>query len=198
MDIGLEFDRTAGACAAIFSDKMHDYGATWAVFRLPSLIDQIWIKILRVRTLEETGVSQVGEGRADEFAGIFNYCVIALMRRRAGASLPCPDEIVLSPELAGQITPERALEAYRAETDALRALMLKKNADYGGAWRSMDLRSITDQIIVKLMRIRHILDNGERLLASEDIGSQLSDIANYSVFALLRLRGGADTEAHNA
>ncbi len=190
LDIGHEFDRVSSLCEAIFSDKMRDYGATWAVFRLPSLIDQMWIKILRVRTLEETGVSQVGEGRDAEFAGIFNYCVIALIRRRAGAGLPSPDELVLSPQSVAEITPKDALEAFRTEAALLRSLMLKKNADYGDAWRSMDLRSITDQIIVKLLRIKHILGNNERLLVSEDINSQLSDIANYAVFALLRLDGG--------
>ena len=37
-----------------------------------------------------------------------------------------------------------------------RALMLRKNHDYGESWREMRPASITDQILVKVLRIRRL------------------------------------------
>lgn len=53
----------------------------------------------------------------------------------------------------------------------------------------MHIHSITDQIIVKIFRIKNIISNKGRLIASEGIDAQISDIINYSVFGLLKLRG---------
>ena len=66
-------------------------------------------------------------------------------------------------------------------------LLIKKNHDYGEAWRDMKITSITDQIFVKLFRCKKILENG-KLEVSEGLEAQFSDIINYAVFALIKLR----------
>ena len=54
-------------------------------------------------------------------------------------------------------------------------------------WRGMQQSSITDQIIIKLSRIKKIAKNNGTLLVSENIDAQLFDIINYAVFGLIRL-----------
>ena len=66
-------------------------------------------------------------------------------------------------------------------------LMEKKNHDYGEAWRDMRVSSLTDMILMKLLRIKQIEDNGGKTIASEGIESNYFDILNYSIFALIHL-----------
>jgi hypothetical protein len=65
--------------------------------------------------------------------------------------------------------------------------MLNKNHDYGEAWRDMRISSFTDLILMRIMRIRQIEDNRGNTLVSEGIDSNLYDIINYSIFALIKL-----------
>ena len=76
---------------------------------------------------------------------------------------------------------------YGIRNDVVKALMERKNHDYGAAWTEMHLHSITDQIIVKLFRMKNIISTGGKLLASEGLDAQISDIINYSIFALLKM-----------
>ena len=66
-------------------------------------------------------------------------------------------------------------------------LMLRKNHDYGEAWRMMRIQSITDLILMKIYRIKQIEDNGGKTTVSEGISSGYFDIINYAVFALIKL-----------
>lgn len=66
-------------------------------------------------------------------------------------------------------------------------LMLKKNHDYGEAWREMRISSYTDLIITKIYRVKQIEDNQGKVSVSEGIIANYQDIVNYSVFALIRL-----------
>ena len=71
-----------------------------------------------------------------------------------------------------------------------RALMLRKNHDYGESWREMRPASITDQILVKVLRIRRLEElekKGEEAMVAEGIESEYVDILNYAVFGMLRL-----------
>ena len=67
-------------CKDIFEKKTKDYGTAWRILRTSSLTDQIFIKANRIRTIQETGESKVGEGIEPEFIGIVNYCVMALIQ----------------------------------------------------------------------------------------------------------------------
>ena len=66
-------------------------------------------------------------------------------------------------------------------------LMLKKNHDYGEAWRNMRLSSLTDIILMKLMRIKQIEDNRGKTFVSEGVDANYYDIINYAVFALIKM-----------
>lgn len=66
-------------------------------------------------------------------------------------------------------------------------VMQKKNHDYGEAWRSMRVSSITDLILMKIFRLKQIEDNAGKLLASEGVEANYIDMLNYAVFSLIRL-----------
>ena len=68
--------------------------------------------------------------------------------------------------------------------------MADKNHDYGEAWRSMSQESFADLILAKVLRIRQILANDGVTVASEGVGSNLLDIFNYSLFALILIAEG--------
>lgn len=71
-----------------------------------------------------------------------------------------------------------------------RALMLRKNHDYGESWRHMRPASITDQILVKVLRIRRLEElsaAGVAPMVAEGIEAEYIDILNYAVFGVLRL-----------
>lgn len=81
----------------------------------------------------------------------------------------------------------RLPSAYDAIVKETRHLLLQKNQDYGEAWKEMLITSLTDMIIVKLMRLRQLLAAPEKQADSEAV-SNLQDIFNYAVFALVKLK----------
>ena len=66
-------------------------------------------------------------------------------------------------------------------------LLQNKNHDYGEAWRGMRVTSITDIILMKLLRVKQIEDNKGQTLASEGVKANYQDMLNYAVFALIKL-----------
>lgn len=186
-----EYDGIIDKCYALFCDKLKDYGPTWLFFRDSSLVDQLWIKAKRIAVLEENNDDAlVDEGRESEYIGIINYSVIMLFRILYPDEFPSHNEILTDPELEEDFSAERAQEIYKQITNRVKKLMLEKNHDYGDAWRGMLQSSITDQIIIKLSRIKKIMKNSGVLLVSENIDAQLFDIINYSVFGLIKLGYG--------
>ena len=65
--------------------------------------------------------------------------------------------------------------------------MLRKNHDYGEAWRGMRVSSYTDLILTKLQRVKEIENLGGATLVSEGIDSNYMDIINYAMFGLIKL-----------
>ncbi|WP_100339452.1 DUF1599 domain-containing protein [Mucilaginibacter auburnensis] len=155
--------------------KTHDYGTAWRILRPASITDQIFIKAQRIRTLEEKKVSKVDEGITSEYIGIVNYCIIAMMQLECGPETP----VELAPEDVSVLFDEKALET--------KELMFAKNHDYGEAWRDMRVSSLTDLILMKILRVKQIEDNKGLTLASEGIKANYQDMLNYSVFALIKL-----------
>jgi hypothetical protein len=66
--------------------------------------------------------------------------------------------------------------------------MENKNHDYGEAWRKMRVSSLTDLILMKLLRVKQIEDNKGETIISEGVGANYMDIINYAVFALIRMK----------
>ncbi len=152
---------------------MQDYGPTWRIFRISSIVDQLFIKAKRIRNIQVTGENKVKDSVEGEFAAIYNYSIMALIQ----LDLNITDE--------PDISIERAMELYDAKSQEIKMLMEAKNHDYGEAWRDMKISSMTDFILVKIFRIKQILNNKGETLVSEGVDSNIMDIANYAIFALI-------------
>ena len=170
-----QYDSVINVCRDLFYKKMKDYGSAWRILRLASLTDQIFIKAQRTRGLQKNSVRKIDEGQSDEFIGIINYSIMALIQLDKG--------VVEEPDL----DLDESLVLYNQITENTKNLMLDKNHDYGEAWRDMRVSSLTDLIIQKLLRIKQIEDNAGKTLVSEGIDANYSDIINYAVFALIHL-----------
>lgn len=169
-----QYNTEIGKCRELFEKKNTDYGDSWRILRPKSVTDQIMIKALRIRSLEEKGVSKVGEGIEDEFIGIYNYGIIGLMQLKYDGKT----------EAMGV---SEIMAMYDHELEETRSLMLKKNHDYGEAWREMRVSSFTDLILMKISRTKQIEDNAGNTLVSEGIDANYQDMMNYSIFALITL-----------
>ncbi len=172
---GEQFTKVIDISRQIFIKKTVDYGTAWRILRPSSLTDQIFIKAQRIRTIQETGENRVGECVEDEFVAIINYCVMAIVQVREIEL----SELELVPELATDLYDKYVKEAYD--------LMMKKNHDYGEAWRDMRVSSLTDLILMKILRVKQIENNNGATLISEGIDANYFDMLNYAVFALIHL-----------
>jgi Nucleotide modification associated domain 1 len=168
-----QFDQFTHASRDIFLKKAKDYGTAWRVLRTISIVDQIFIKAQRIRTIQEKGEQKVSDGIAAEFKGIINYAVIGMIQLDLPAD--APEEMNID---------EVAL-LYDKYINMAKSLMQDKNHDYGEAWRSMSQESFVDLILMKLQRIRQILTNEGKTIMSEGIDANYLDIINYAVFALI-------------
>jgi hypothetical protein len=163
------------ACREVFLRKNSDYGASWRLFRPESITDQLFIKAQRIRNIESSGINLIGDDVKGEFGGIVNYGIIALI------------QLLLIAEKKEEVDAEEILSLYDKVSADIRDLMLKKNTDYGEAWREMRVSSFTDMILVKIARIKQIEDNQGITIASEGVEGNYHDIVNYAIFALIRL-----------
>ena len=176
-----EFQDVVARCRDLFIKKTTDYGTAWRILRPSSITDQLYIKALRIRSIEEKGAQRVADSVESEFVGLVNYCVLALIQLldlRADAPL--------------ELSPAEVSRWYDHEIQENIRLLQAKNHDYDEAWRLMRVSSMTDLILQKLLRIKQIEDNAGKTLVSEGLEANYRDIINYAVFALIRL-----TEAKN-
>jgi hypothetical protein len=168
------FDEIMAQCRVLFENKTRDYGTAWRILRPHSLTDQIYIKAARIRSIEEKGTQKVADHVSEEYIGMINYCIMALIQLESAA------------DLQQELPLEEALALYDKQRDITRTLLLDKNHDYGEAWRDMRVSSFTDLILMKLLRIKQIEDNAGKTIVSEGTDAGYRDIINYSVFALIK------------
>jgi hypothetical protein len=171
----LEYDSVIAVCKSLFLKKTKDYGTAWRILRLSSITDQLFIKAQRIRTLEEKQVSKVGEDISSEYIGIVNYCIIAMMQMELTAEGP------------NELNVDLVETLFENHVNTTKELMFAKNHDYGEAWRDMRISSLTDLILMKILRVKQIEDNLGQTLASEGIQANYQDMLNYAVFALIKL-----------
>ena len=183
-----KFDKIFDYCFNLFKSKNGDYGPTWLLYRYQSLNDEIWRKAKRIRTLEEHKDNAcIPEGRDVEYVGIINYCIMFLIRLQDIKGIPSVDKITDGASNIENIDEGILYAAYQNNVSEIKALLIKKNTDYGDAWKSMSIVSMTDQVIIRVYRIRKILSNNGRCAVSEGISAQLNDIINYCIFALIKM-----------
>ena len=174
-DTALLFDKSIAKCRDIFKKKTFDYGTAWRVLRPISITDQIFIKAQRIRSIEEKQENKVGESIENEFIGIINYCIIALI------------QIELNAHEDMEMDPEKVLNLFDKKATLCKELMIVKKHDYGEAWRDMRVSTYTDLILMKILRTKQIENKGGKTLISEGIDANFSDMLNYSIFALIRI-----------
>lgn len=163
-------------CKDLFEKKTHDYGTAWRILRLPSITDQILIKAQRIRSIQEKGVQMVEDDLKAEFQGIINYSLIAMIQND------------LSKDDLMELEFDELEPLYDKHVNETFELLKAKNHDYGEAWRDMRLTSITDIILMKLLRVKQIEDNEGKTLVSEGVIANYQDLINYSVFALIKMK----------
>ncbi|WPZ08869.1 DUF1599 domain-containing protein [Roseivirga spongicola] len=173
-----EYKEVIKACKDIFLKKTQDYGTAWRILRLSSITDQIFIKAQRIRSIQMKGKQMVDDDITGEFIGIINYCVIALIQMDLTESDPLELDV------------ETLEPLYDKHVNETMALLMNKNHDYGEAWRDMRVSSMTDIVLMKLLRVKQIEDNQGKTIISEGIDANYMDMINYAVFCMI-LMGGA-------
>lgn len=170
-----QFKTEFGKCRDLFVKKLHDYGPAWRILRPSSVTDQILIKANRIRSIEIKKEALVNEGVYEEFQGIINYGIIALIQLKLGFA----EKADISVEEVIKLYDEFALQVLE--------LMKRKNHDYDEAWRAMRISSYTDLILMKIYRTKEIESNDGVTLVSEGVDANYMDMINYSVFALIKM-----------
>lgn len=170
-----QYDGIITKCKTIFTKKNLDYGTAWRILRPTSLTDQLYIKAKRIRSIEQKQTQQVEDSIESEFIGIINYSIMALLQLELPNDMPLELDAALTEKL------------YMKKIVEARDLMIAKNHDYGEVWREMRVSSMTDLILMKLLRIKQIEDNDGKTLISEGLDANYKDIINYAVFALIKI-----------
>lgn len=182
------YDQVIQECRELFVAKLGDYGPSWVVMRLMSIVDQIYIKASRIRSLERADHQQrVSDTPRQEYLGIVNYSVIALDKLMSGRS----DDLEPLPVATGWQPPDTARATYESIVDTARTVMRAKDHDYGEAWRGMEIASLTDEILGRVYRIKRLAGSPTGPTASEGVESQFVDTLNYAVLAVIKMRDSA-------
>ena len=172
-DTNAQFDSVTARCREIFVAKMQDYGPSWRIFRQQGIADQLYIKAKNIRQVQETGVSMVGDDIEGNLRAIVNYGITAIIQLRH----PYADYIDMSND--------QALSHYDEILAESKSLMIRKNHDYGEAWREMSKEGIVDMIFAKIIRVKTIITHDGKTIASEGVEGNYFDIINYAIFDLI-------------
>ncbi len=170
-----EYKEVIKVCKEVFEKKTRDYGTAWRILRLPSITDQIMIKAQRIRSIQEKGFQKVDDDILNEFLGIVNYCIMAIIQ----LELPSDAEMEMKFDEIDIL--------YDNTVNETITLHENKNHDYDEAWREMRVSSMTDIILMKILRVKQIEDNEGKTIISEGIKSNYQDMMNYAVFCLIKL-----------
>ncbi|MEC7877884.1 MAG: DUF1599 domain-containing protein [Bacteroidota bacterium] len=169
-----DYKKIINICKDIYLKKSKDYGSAWRILRVPSLTDQIFIKAQRIRSVQEKNTMKVNEDIENEFIGIINYCIMAIIQ------LEYKDDEI-------EINVNKLEELYDIYSEDTMNLLANKNHDYDEAWKEMRISSMTDIILMKLYRTKQIESNDGKTLISEGVKANYQDIINYSVFCLIKI-----------
>lgn len=167
------FDEIVEPCKKTAQEKAQSYGSSWTWYRARSLVDRIFSKAKRIRTIQDTGENKVGESIQSEFEAILNYSVMFLIQSKRK----------FQPE---NLSSGEVLKQYEENLLICKTLMKKKNHDYGEAWRDMSQVGIVDEIIVKLERVKQLLKE------KQDVSDNIPDVTNYAIFALILIKEGRE------
>jgi len=94
----------------------------------------------RIRSIQEKGTQKVEDDIKDEFVGIINYCLIAMIQMKLTVS----DETEMDFKVLEPLYDKAVIETFD--------LLQNKNHDYNEAWRDMRVSSMTDIILMKFLQ----------------------------------------------
>ncbi len=152
---------------AVFQAKRSQYGESWAELSFSSLVDLLYIKAQRIRTLlQHGGPPATGESPLNDWLALANYAALAALR------------------LTSNLTPENLEQGLALVHQEAQALLQRKNTDYGEAWRHLRPLAFIEFILMKLARIRQM--DGELSSNAPAIRDNLLDIINYAFLYLVR------------
>jgi hypothetical protein len=162
------FDTLISDAMKIGIEKMSIYGTSWTSYRPGSLMTRMLNKGKRIVTIQETKDNQVGEKISDGFKEIMNYAALL--------GIMLEHKIELYKELnKEEVTSFRDIIFKKAKE-----IMLKKDHDYNGVWRTMSQSEIIDEINVKIQRMKSVLE-----IKKEVSSDNIYDVINYCAFALI-------------
>jgi uncharacterized protein YukE len=153
----------------------------WRGLTGPSITRHLYEKTKKIRLIQETLDEMKSEFIKIQFQEIIHFCIIGLIQ--------------INPEykeLAFNLELDLVETLYKTEMQKIKNLMEIKNHDYGEAWRDMRIGSFVDLILTKLHRIGQIEKNNGVTIISEGIDANYMDIANYCIFALIKINEGSD------
>ena len=105
-DTAAQYDSVIENCIHIFEAKTRDYGTAWRVLRTISVVDQIYIKAQRIRTIQEKKAQKVADDIGGEFMGIINYAIIGNI------------QLSLPPDAPEELPVAEAVHLYREQAAA--------------------------------------------------------------------------------
>lgn len=180
-------------CREIANEKHKQYGSSWRVMRISTLIDQIYIKLMRIRNIEESGgIRKVDDDILTDLKGIINYGYITTMQVRMETQDNLPKGITKN----GELSIDDFNIFYKELVDINTKLLTAKNHDYGEVWMYMDVTSFTDLSLTKIRRIKQMIaaytskdrseDSNENRVEKNafavEVIANLFDIINYAFF----------------
>ena len=83
-----QYEAVIRSCRELFLRKARDYGTAWRVLRTISIVDQIFIKAQRIRTIQEKKQQRIADDIKGEFQGIINYAIIGLIQLEMPGGAP--------------------------------------------------------------------------------------------------------------
>lgn len=135
-----QYEVVLAECRALFEAKFDDYGASWRVMCHRYDGPNIHKGATHTPVQEKEKIRWAKA--LGELIAIVNYGLMGLVQLEQGPSA--------NPE----VDKVRMMEWYDSFAQETKALMMKKNHDFGEAWRSMRISSIADIIMQKVFRTK--------------------------------------------
>ncbi len=181
-----QYDKIVAACKEEFLAKATEYGHSLRAYDAFGVLQKIYIKLFRIKTIQDKGVIKVeGETIDKEFPGIINYCFYDI----------CLIKHYDDPSTLYDGTDPEAL--YEVAKSHVKTLFEKKNHDYGEAWRELTIGFMIRECITKYLRAKTIYavnrfkqsNQGE---TKDKLLEIISDICNYAIFCSILISEGSD------
>ncbi|WP_185850926.1 nucleotide modification associated domain-containing protein [Blattabacterium cuenoti] len=78
----ISIDLIMEKCEKIFKQKLNNYDLSWKCINVSSIVDQIFMKIIRIQNIQKKGYQKVEEEKImDTHMDIINYILIILIKK---------------------------------------------------------------------------------------------------------------------